>query len=100
MDEQEDGNGGEEVADGEEVERHGEDAREDLEEEREVDEERVGHLQVGVGRNDSGVVPLSTEFVRLHGIVPAVSALICTSSGTSANGLSQSVCPSAKFKLL
>ena len=44
MDEQEDGDGGEEVADGEEVERHGEDAREDLEEEREVDEERVGHL--------------------------------------------------------
>ena len=51
MDGEEDGDGGDEVADGEEVEADGEDAGEDLEEEREVDEERVGHLS-NVGPND------------------------------------------------
>ena len=44
VDGEEDGDGGDEVTDGEEVESDGEDAGEDLEQEREVDEERVGHL--------------------------------------------------------
>ena len=52
MDGEEDGDGGDEVADGEEVEADGEDAGEDLEQEREVDEERVGHLS-NVAPNDS-----------------------------------------------
>ena len=51
VDGEEDGDGGNEVADGEEVEPDGQYAGENLEQEREVDEEGVGHL-LGVAADE------------------------------------------------